>query len=217
MLILSALNSSNPLVAIFSLILAVVLGITVHEFAHAAMATWLGDTLPRREGRVTLAPHAHLDPMGALMFVIAGFGWGRAVSINPYALRTGPRTGSALVAFAGPTANVIIAVMFATVVRGLVFILDMDSPEWLIQIINVAWQIGHYNLILSFLNLIPVYPLDGFTVLLGLLPYEWAERFEQTRQYGFFVLMLLMVGGASTYVLWTPVDRLWGLLTGIPF
>ena len=97
--ILSGQMSPTEIVA---LLIALVLGISVHEFSHAAAATWLGDTLPGRQGRLTLAPAAHLDVVGSLMFLIGGFGWGKPVPVNPYYLRRNSRTEMALVALAGP-------------------------------------------------------------------------------------------------------------------
>src|SRR5512138_2311090 len=100
-----------------ALLIALILGITIHEFAHAAAATWLGDPLPERQGRLTLAPLAHLDVMGSLMFLVGGFGWGKPVMFNPYALRMNPRTGSALVALAGPVSNVVLSALVAIPIR----------------------------------------------------------------------------------------------------
>ncbi|MBI5305180.1 MAG: site-2 protease family protein [Chloroflexi bacterium] len=214
-MLLNILTGPDPLLSLLSLLIALVLGITVHEFAHAAAATWLGDSLPRRQGRLTLAPQAHLDVVGSLMFLAAGFGWGRPVSYDPYALRAGPRTGPALVAFAGPVANFIIALVFALVVRGLMFTIDASTPAWFIAVINLCLSIGHYNLILGFFNLIPVYPLDGFTVLLGVLPFDWAEMLERTRQYGILLMLLLLISGATSMWLGAPVNTLWGVLSGI--
>src|SRR5512146_1856153 len=102
---------------IAAVVIALILGITVHEFAHAAMATWLGDSTPRWQGRLSLSPMAHLDVMGSLMFLIGGFGWGKPVQFNPYALRANPRTGAALVALAGPISNFILAAIFAIPIR----------------------------------------------------------------------------------------------------
>src|SRR5688572_13122420 len=95
---------------------ALVIGITFHEFSHAFTADQLGDHRPRALGRVSLSPTAHIDPIGALVFVLAGFGWGKPVPVNVYALRPG-RVGMAMVAAAGPIANVIVAVLAAVVFR----------------------------------------------------------------------------------------------------
>src|SRR3712207_2966854 len=101
---------------ILGLITALVIGITFHEFSHAFIADQLGDARPRALGRVTLNPAAHIEPIGALVFLIAGFGWGRPVPVNVYALRPG-RIGMAIVAAGGPIANVAVAVVAAVAVR----------------------------------------------------------------------------------------------------
>lgn len=208
--------------ALVGLLIALVFGITVHEFSHALAATWLGDSLPRRQGRLTLQPAAHLDVVGSLMFLVGGFGWGKPVQYNPYALRASPRTGPALVAVAGPLSNLILAAIIAIFVRLMPILLGTSlgglalssSPAG--TLFNLLINIVYYNLILSFFNLIPIFPLDGFTILLGLLPAELAERFEVTRQYGFFVLILLMVAGGSIMgpILYNPVETLLRLLIG---
>lgn len=208
-------------IELVALLIALVFGISVHEFAHAAAATWLGDPLPGRQGRLTLAPAAHLDVMGALMFFVAGFGWGKPVQYNPYALRASPRVGPAIVAAAGPLSNIIVAVIVALVVRLLPF--GLRAFELSPQVVNTLFYLLiffiYYNLILSFFNLIPVFPLDGFTILQGLLPPALADAFEATRQYGFFVLLLLVFAGSSVVgpFLYRPVALLMRLLVGIEF
>ena len=182
------------------LLIALVFGITVHEFGHAAAATWLGDPMPRRDGRVSLQPAAHLDPMGSLMFVLAGFGWGKPVLVNPYAFRMNPRYGMAIVAIAGPTMNIILASLVAIVVRllplifgkSLVAIIYAGGPEAIL--FNLLNSVIIYNLVLAFFNLIPIPPLDGFSVLMGVLPAEMAEWIRPMQQWGTFLLLgVLMI------------------------
>ncbi|MBI5650476.1 MAG: site-2 protease family protein [Chloroflexi bacterium] len=209
---------------VLGMLIALILGITVHEFAHAAAATWLGDSLPRQDGRLTLAPHAHLDVMGSLMFLVAGFGWGRAVRYNPYALRAGLRTGPALVALAGPVSNILLAIIFAIPARLLALYAMTNRGVFTPGAVNplsVAYElltwIVLYNLILALYNLIPIFPLDGFSVLLGVLPPQMAEWYERTRQYGMFILLLLVFAGGSVLgvILYRPVGILWRLLIGV--
>lgn len=204
------------------LLVALVFGITVHEFSHALAATWLGDSLPGRQGRLTLQPAAHLELMGSLMFLVGGFGWGKPVQYNPYALRTNPRTGGAIIAAAGPLSNFILASIISVIVRILPFAFGMSIGRLANSsgsegiLFNLLVNIVYYNLILCFFNLLPVFPLDGFSILLGLLPPELADRFEATRQYGMFIMILLLVAGGSVLgsILYGPVERLLLLLIG---
>ena len=204
-----------------ALLIALVFGISVHEFAHAAAATWLGDPLPGRQGRLTLAPAAHLDVMGSLMCLIGGFGWGKPVQYNPYALRASPRVGPAIVAIAGPISNIILAVIVAIVIRLLPLALGVfEFPLGVfITLFDLLNLIVYYNLILSFFNLIPVFPLDGFTILQGLLPPALADAFESTRQYGFFILLLLLFASGSVLgpILYRPAVMVTRLLVGAGF
>ncbi len=197
-----------------ALLVALILGITIHEFSHAAMATWLGDSTPRYQGRLTLAPLAHLDVMGSLMFLVGGFGWGKPVQYNPYALRTNPRTGGALVALAGPVSNFFLAALLAIPVRFLVLTAGADT-----LLFQFLLSIVYYNLLLGVFNLIPVFPLDGFSILLGVLPAEMAYQYEQTRQYGIFLLfgILLLTGYVPIFgsILYQPVNVLLHVLTGL--
>ncbi len=207
---------------IVALLIALVLGISVHEFSHAAAATWLGDTLPGRQGRLTLAPAAHLDVMGSLMVLVGGFGWGKPVQFNPYALRMNPRTGSAIVALAGPVSNLILAALVSIPVRLLVLavgargVFFSNGPERIL--FELLLGIVTYNLVLAVFNLIPIFPLDGFSILLGILPAEMAYQYEQTRQWGIFLLFaLLFLSGYVPIIgqiLYEPVGVLTHLLTG---
>jgi Zn-dependent protease len=218
----SGAPASEVMAGFVALAIALVLGITVHEFSHAAAATWLGDSLPRRQGRLTLAPLAHLDVMGSLMFIVGGFGWGKPVQYNPFALRAGPRSGPAIVSAAGPISNVILATLFAIPTRLLGIALiggladSAQSAQPLFVLFTLLENIVYFNLILSFFNLIPIFPLDGFTILLGLLPPELADQFEQTRQYGILLLFALVFLGSSILgiVIYQPVNTLMHFLIG---
>src|SRR5918997_7109445 len=142
---------------------ALVVGITFHEFSHAWVADALGDHRPRALNRVNLNPANHIDPIGAIVFVLAGFGWGRPVPVNVYALRPG-RIGMAFVSLAGPLANVVVAVAAAVLYR----VLDIAGIGGLpIQV--VEWVV-YFNLVLAVLNLIPIPPLGGYNTVLSFLP-----------------------------------------------
>jgi Zn-dependent protease len=156
----------------------------VHEFAHAWTATKLGDDTARLMGRLTLNPLAHLDPVGTLLFLIAGFGWAKPVPVNTYRLRGNPRTSFALVALAGPVSNLILAIFFALLFR----LIDNTSLSFLQEICTTAVFL---NLLLAFFNLIPVPPLDGSRLLSAILPESAAAVYAQIERYGFMILVIL--------------------------
>jgi len=164
---------------------ALVVGITFHEFSHAFTADQLGDHRPRALGRVSLNPVAHVDPIGALVFLLAGFGWGRPVPVNVYALRPG-RVGLAMVAAAGPVANVAVAVAVAVVYR----VLDIAGTGGFV--LDIALWVVYFNIVLALFNLLPIPPLDGYNVLLAFLPPRAAFTFQRYAPYGILVLLLLV-------------------------
>jgi Zn-dependent protease len=178
---LLSLLYTNPL---FFLIAAVglIVAITIHEFAHAYVADKLGDPTPSLDGRVTLDPRAHLDPMGTLLLLIAGFGWGKPVVFDPYNLKE-PLRDTALIALAGPVSNLILAAILALVIN--FNLLPFLNGVWLAML--------HINVMLAIFNLVPVHPLDGSKILLALLPPESSYEYEKfMARYGMFVLLLLI-------------------------
>ena len=181
----------NP-IALIAIALAVVIGITCHEFSHALVADTLGDHRPRAMGRVSLNPLRHIDPLGALVFLVAGFGWGRPVMVNPAAMRGG-RQSMALVAAAGPIANVVVAVLVAVFVRAVEVVLGSDSDLW-----RVLEIIVFLNVTLALFNLLPIPPLDGYGFALSFLPYRQAIEVQRWAQYGFIVLILLLFVSQTT-------------------
>ena len=176
--------------------IAFVVAITLHEASHALAATMLGDDLPRLQGRVTLNPLRHLDPLGTIMILIASFGWGRPVMVNPYRLRFGSHRGMALVAAAGPASNVALALALTPVAREL--LTGSRADPITIAVVLII----QLNLFLAVFNLLPLPPLDGFSVLVGLVPQDTAVRLDRLRSYGpglliGLFLMVAIVPGAS--------------------
>lgn len=154
-------------------------GFAIHEFAHARVAVAFGDDTPRRQGRLTLSPIPHIDPIGLLLFVFAGFGWAKPVEINPNAFRN-PRRDDLLVSAAGPLSNLTAALVFALLTR----LLPVFNPSiYLDSMGTVLFEIISYfvwtNLIMAFFNLIPIPPLDGSHILFDVLPSRF-ERYKDT-------------------------------------
>jgi len=193
------LNPNLTLTDLAGIAIALVIGVTCHEFSHAFTADQLGDHRPRALGRVSLNPVRHIDPFGALLFLIAGFGYGRPVPVNVYALRPG-RIGMAMVAAAGPIANVLVALVFAIVYRAIrISGVQIDLVE------GIVLSAVFYNFVLAILNLIPIPPLDGYNVLLAFLPPRYAFTLQRYAQYGFLLLLLLV------FIPGSPLGLLLGL------
>jgi Zn-dependent protease len=163
---------------------------TIHELAHAVTADYLGDPTPRRMGRITLNPLAHLDPFGTIMLLISGFGWAKPVMVNPMNLRGNPRTSMAIVAAAGPLSNLSLAILFAIPVRLGLIEISIGTVGTGLSLEFLVYQFIMINLILLFFNLIPIPPLDGYKILTGILPYEMAYQLRPLEQYGFLILLV---------------------------
>jgi len=172
---------------IVGIAIALVVGITFHEFSHAFVADQLGDHQPRAQGRVSLNPARHIEPMGALFFVIAGFGWGKPVMVNSYALRPG-RIGLSYVAAAGPIANVVVALVFAVIFRILYMVGVGNDFVFMVVVFTIM-----YNLALALFNLIPIPPLDGYNLALGLLPPRYAFTVQRYAGQGFLILLAIIL------------------------
>ena len=180
-----------PLELLIPFVLAIIISLTVHEFSHALAADQLGDDTPRLQGRLTLNPLAHLDLLGSLMFVIAGFGWARPVQINPYAIQRRHPAGLMIVAAAGPFSNLLLAIVATIPVRA--GLISVTSSSFLSQFFGAFIWI---NLILLFFNLLPIFPLDGEKILDFFLPPRGQEILLQIRPYGMYILMGLIILGS---------------------
>jgi Zn-dependent protease len=193
------------LTLVASTVFALLIGVGFHEFCHAYMANSLGDTLPARQGRVTLNPLAHLDPAGTMMMLFIGFGWGKPVQFNPFGTRVSPKTATLLVSLAGPMSNFVAAGLLAIPIRlewvpyinplaglpaGLLDLRVQSTEDYVGLFLTGA---VYLNVILGVFNLIPIHPLDGFKVVVGLLPDGLSEEFAKLGQYGPAILISLLV------------------------
>jgi Zn-dependent protease len=182
-------------------IVVIILSVGFHEFGHAAMAVKLGDPTPRLQGRYTLNPVAHLDPLGTLFIIVTviggfGLGWGKPVRTNPLYYQN-YRRGLILVALAGPLMNVCL-MMFGLGTAFLIFQSGAQPPAFVMDFLS-SWVV--LNLILATFNLIPIPPLDGGNVLASLLPGETGERYRRIGVYGMLVILFLMAFGVLDAVL----------------
>lgn len=189
-------------------VVPVVLAITVHEVAHGWIARKLGDNTAFMLGRLTLNPLKHIDPMGTilipgmLLLLQAGFlfGYAKPVPINWKNLGH-PKRDMALVAAAGPGANLLMAIAWALLIR-----LGLSLGESGMALIYMGVAGITINIILMVLNLLPLPPLDGGRVMTGLLPGPWAYKFSRIEPYGFFILIGLLVTGVLGMVLWPLIS-----------
>ena len=177
---------------------ALLLAVTVHEVSHGLVADRLGDPTARLQGRLTLNPLPHLDPLGALAFVLAGFGWAKPVPVNAYNLRH-PIRDMAWVAAAGPLSNFVVAFLGLLGLR--LAGRYMETPFFADPVLGVLRYIYVFNLGLGIFNLIPLPPLDGGHFLPYLFPRGSWTFLRQLEQYGPFILILLVMTGATGFIM----------------
>ena len=190
-----SLNFLPSLPQLITYIIILLTAFPIHEFAHAWTADRFGDNTPRANGRLTLNPLAHLDPIGTLLMIIVGFGWAKPVPINPYVLQRRSRAAPMLVSLAGPMSNLLMAIIASAFFRlGLVSTTDIRivSGEILPTVALFLYLFISVNLWLMLFNLIPIFPLDGEKVLDYFLPPAGVRFLENIRPYGPMILMAIL-------------------------
>lgn len=165
---------------------ALLIAITFHEYAHARMAYAWGDATAKMQGRLTLNPIAHLDPLGTLMFLVARFGWAKPVPINPANFHN-RRRGLFWVSFAGPAMNLLIG--FAAIF----LLLSFQGIGPVFQ--TLMYNIVIFNVFLAVFNIVPLPPLDGSKILASLLPRKYLRYYDAIEPYGPFLLIIMLVFG----------------------
>lgn len=201
--------------------ITLVIAFTFHEFSHAWVANAFGDLTPKMNGRLTLNPIAHLDVLGTLLLITAGFGWAKPVPVNPYELRRRSPAALMWVSLAGPLSNLILAILGSVPLRlGLVTYTYsasgfFPSPGQFLVVFVVI------NLTLLLFNLIPITPLDGEKILDYFLPSSWSEKLAAIQPYGPVILLAVAFVGPMLGVdvlgaiLTPPMNAMLGLLLGV--
>lgn len=192
-------------------ILAIIFGITIHEFSHAFAATLQGDRTPKYNGRLTLNPLAHLDFLGFIVLMIAGFGWGKPVGFNPNNLKY-KKYGPSLISLAGPFSNFIAVVIFGFALKIILGNELLGVENMLVIFLAALIQI---NLVLGLFNLIPIPPLDGSHLLFAVLKPS-ADNFKQTlERYGPMILLGLII--LDNYLGFSVFSSLFGGISDFVF
>jgi Zn-dependent protease len=173
-------------------LLVIFLGIPIHEWAHGWMAHVLGDETPKLQGRLTLNPFIHLDPIGTLMILFTGFGWGRPARVNPFRMRhvRNPRVGMAISALAGPVSNIIQALLLTLPFR--LGWLNLLNPMQASRLADVLFAAIGVNIGLAAFNMLPIPPLDGSRVLAGISPRKVGDFIESMEPYAVYILLFVL-------------------------
>ena len=192
----------------------IIIGLAFHEFAHAAVAFKLGDPTPKMQGRVTINPLAHIDPVGLAALLFAGFGWGVPVQINPSNFKK-RRRDELLVSLAGVTMNLVIAIVFAIVAKILYMTM---GPSFLSGSVgSILWMMIMYviqiNLVMMIFNLIPCPPLDGFSIISEIFNIKHTEIYWTLYRYGDWILIALIIFGITGRIISPCVNFLFGILS----
>lgn len=207
--------------SLFARLIILLIAFPVHELAHAWTADYFGDDTPRMNGRLTLNPLAHLDPIGSLLLLVAWFGWAKPVPINPYALQRKSPSAMMWVSLAGPASNLLMAILAAIPFRlGLVSINDARlaminaSSNFFPTLPQILYLFIYINLLLMLFNLIPIMPLDGEKIASYFFPPSWSRFLETIQPYGPMILMAIVFLGILGKIINPPLVLLMNLLVG---
>lgn len=210
------INNPGALFYLLASVPGVLLAITFHEFAHGFAAYKLGDNTAKNEGRLSLNPLDHLDPIGTLMLLFAGFGWGKPVHVNPtnYTRKISMEKGEAIVSVAGPLTNIVLAFLLALVYGALVkfaSVAFLTSTVGSIIKLMIMYAIS-INVGLGVFNLIPLPPLDGSKIIMPFLPYNAKQWFRNNEQIFYIIFVVIWITGIAGIIISPAIS---GITSGI--
>ncbi|WP_028778342.1 site-2 protease family protein [Shimazuella kribbensis] len=190
-----------PLAEIPYVVVALLLAFTVHELAHAYVAYIFGDPTAKNDGRLTLNPLKHLDPVGTLFIFLVGFGWAKPVLVNRSYFRH-PRTAGIFVSLAGPVSNIILAFVFVGILK-IILVLGLLAGNPIIEdiIFELIGMIVWLNIVLFLFNLLPLPPLDGYRMVENLVSPSVQEKMQQYEHYGFILFVVLWITPVGDWVI----------------
>lgn len=191
--------------------ITLIIAFTVHEFAHAYVAFRFGDSTAKNQGRLTLNPIQHLDPLGTILIFIAGFGWARPVPVNRFFFKK-PRLAGICVSIAGPISNLLMGVLGFIIWYGLVGMgLSEQLPEFVPNFLDMFIQL---NMLLFVFNLLPFPPLDGFRIIQELVPAHIRPKMTQFEQYGAVIFLILVITPLDQYTIHPILNNVLPFIVG---
>lgn len=206
---------TNNLIDTILTIPAILIAFTFHEFAHAWVADKLGDKTPKFQGRLTLNPIAHIDPLGFIMILIFKFGWAKPVEVNPRAFKHYYKD-DLKVSIAGPIANLLTAFVFSGIISVILKVSNIHSGSIMYIIIMILNKTIYLNCILAFFNMMPLPGLDGFHILRDLIPAKFYKVSEAIYRYQMLILIVFIaVPGVSSTLVGTPARIVYSLFLNI--
>ena len=211
----------NWLITMLATLPAIIIGISFHEYAHAKMAIKLGDPTPKMQGRDTLSPLSHMDPIGFICLLIAHFGWGRPVQIDPRYFKN-PLKDQMIVSLAGPVMNLIIAFVSLIIwnIVGISGILAGLSGTLAFAIDTILECMVIINISLFIFNLLPLPNFDGSKILLYFVPDKWKIHMLNIEKYGFLIFLVIVLAGIPQYIIMPLLHAILALMQtiiSIPF
>ncbi|MGE5380451.1 MAG: site-2 protease family protein [Methylocystaceae bacterium] len=204
----------NDLVGFLIYLPAIIISLTFHEYAHGYTAYSLGDDTARLQGRLTINPLPHLDPIGFIIMLFPPhFGWAKPVQVNPYRFKKmSPRSGMMVVSLAGPLMNVLLAAVSLIAIKYVTPFATGGNGQITFQLLKTLYQV---NLVLAAFNIIPIPPLDGSRILAWVLPDSMNELMYTLERYGFMILLLLLLTGVFDRILGPVITALQTILWNI--